>query len=170
MVEKNWRRIESEWLNETLISKDVSEWLLEKGGKSKLPIDEKKDREDIKLSTGLNRNNSKRGLFTDIKKNIYLQESKIDNLNHTSPTSYKLQVSIPVNINYLMKAWAAAEGRDLASVALQCLEIGIRESKGKGSIPLIALKLYENACEKRIAISEIKSKLDDFDETSEMGV
>ncbi len=52
-----------------------------------------------------------------------------------TPNSFKLKLSVPSNLNYLMKAWAAAEGRDLSSVALQCLEAGLREMKSKGALP-----------------------------------
>ena len=56
-----------------------------------------------------------------------------------------------------MKAWAAAEGRDLSSVALQCLEIGLRAMKSKGSIPSAALRRYDVACERRIALAEVNN-------------
>jgi len=41
-----------------------------------------------------------------------------------------------------LNVWAAAEGRDLSSVAFQCLETGIREMKSKGSIPSVAVNRY----------------------------
>ena len=58
------------------------------------------------------------------------------------------------NLNYLLKVWAAAEGRDLSSVAFQCLETGLREMKSKGEIPIAAMKRYDDSCEKRIALAE----------------
>ena len=62
-----------------------------------------------------------------------------------------------------MKTWAAAEGRDLSSVALQCLEIGLREMKGKGAIPSSAISRYELACEKRIALAEVNDFWEKYD-------
>ena len=56
-----------------------------------------------------------------------------------------------------MKAWAAAEGRDLSSVALQCLESGLRTMKSKGSIPSVAIERYDVACQKRIALAEVNN-------------
>ena len=66
-------------------------------------------------------------------------------------------------INYLMKAWAAAEGRDLSSVALQCLEIGLRAMKSRGSIPTAAIERYDIACKKRIALAEVNDIWDKYE-------
>jgi len=62
-----------------------------------------------------------------------------------------------------MKVWAAAEGRDLSSVAFQCLETGIREMKSKGSIPLVAVNRYDSACQKRIALAEVNNLLEKYE-------
>ena len=74
-----------------------------------------------------------------------------------------MQISVPSNINYLLKVWAAAEGRDLSSVAFQCLETGLREIKSKGSIPSIATSRYDSACKKRIALAEVNNLLDKYE-------
>ena len=66
-------------------------------------------------------------------------------------------------MNYLLKAWAAAEGRDLSSVALQCLENGLRSFKGMGAIPSAAIKRYDVACEKRIALAEINNAWEEYE-------
>ena len=63
----------------------------------------------------------------------------------------------------MLKVWAAAEGRDLSSVAFQCLELGLREMKSKGSVPVVALKRYNNACEKRIALAEANNLLEKYE-------
>ena len=62
-----------------------------------------------------------------------------------------------------MKVWAAAEGRDLSSVAFQCLETGIREMKSKGSIPSVAVNRYNSACQKRIELAEVNNLLEKFE-------
>ena len=79
---------------------------------------------------------------------ITCKENQLDDLVLNTPNSYKLQLSVPSNLNYLMKAWAAAEGRDLSSVALQCMELGLREMKSKGAIPSSAIRRYDLSCEK----------------------
>ena len=88
-----------------------------------------------------------------IKLKIIEKENELDDLSLNTANSAKLQVSVPSSLNYLMKAWAAAEGRDLSSVALQCLEIGLRAMKSKGSIPSAAIERYDVACKKRIAFA-----------------
>ena len=62
-----------------------------------------------------------------------------------------------------MKVCAAAEGRDLSSVAFQCLETGIREMKSKGSIPSVAVNRYDLACQKRIALAEVNNLLEKYE-------
>ena len=62
-----------------------------------------------------------------------------------------------------MKVWAAAEGRDLSSVAFQCLETRIREMKSKGSIPSIAVNRYDSACQKRIALAEVNNLMEKYE-------
>jgi len=90
-----------------------------------------------------------------IKNEITNKENSLDDLTLNTPNSSKLQVSVPASLNYLMKAWAAAEGRDLSSIALQCLELGLRDMKRKGSIPSSAVERYDIACRKRIALAEV---------------
>ena len=63
----------------------------------------------------------------------------------------------------LLKVWAAAEGRDLSSVAFQCLETGIREMQSKGSIPSVAINRYDSACQKRIALAEVNNLLEKYE-------
>ena len=70
---------------------------------------------------------------------------------------------MPSNLTYLLKVWAAAEGRDLSSVAFQCLETGIMEMKSKGSIPAVAISRYNSACQKRIALAEVNNLLEKYE-------
>ena len=72
-------------------------------------------------------------------------------------------------LNYLLKVWAAAEGRDLSSVAFQCLETGLREMKSKGSLPAVAIDRYNSVCKKRIALAEITNLVDKY-ESEKKGV
>ncbi len=94
------------------------------------------------------------------KSQIASTEKEIDEISLNTPHSSKLQISVPSNLNYLMRVWAAAEGRDLASVALQCLEFGLREMQSRGTIPSRAIEKYEIACEKRILLAEISGRWD----------
>jgi len=70
---------------------------------------------------------------------------------------------VPSNLNYLLKVWAAAEGRDLSSVAFQCLETGLREIKSKGSLPAVAIDRYDSVCKKRIALAEISNLVEKYE-------
>ena len=109
-------------------------------------------------------NHEQEFIFKDLKRKLKSQlnsrEIEIDEIALNAANSSKLQISVPSNLNYLMKVWAAAEGRDLASVALQCMEFGLREMKSKGTIPSMAVEKYQIACEKRILLAEINGRLD----------
>ena len=107
------------------------------------------------------------GLVRDLKKKvketISSKETSLDDITLNTTNSNKVQISVPSNLNYLLKVWAAAEGRDLSSVAFQCLETGLREMKSKGSIPSIAINRYDSACQKRIALAEVNHLLEKFE-------
>ena len=156
-MEKKWENELQRWIKETSISKESASWAIQDEGN-----EQKKD-EEIKNSAG--KRELEKEIKTSKKQLLSINQEKekgLDNLSLSSPSSYKLQVSVPITLNLLLKAWAAAEGRDLASVALQCLEIGLRESKSKGNIPLAAVEHYERNCEKRLAIAEVNKKWERF--------
>ena len=67
----------------------------------------------------------------------------------------KYQLTIPVGLNDLVTAWALAESRDLASVAVQCLEAGARQLMAEGAIPAAAVERYDQGCRRRIALGEL---------------
>lgn len=67
----------------------------------------------------------------------------------------KYQLTIPVGLNDLVTAWALAESRDLASVAVQCLEAGARKLMAEGAIPAAAVERYDQGCRRRIALGEL---------------
>ena len=156
-MDNGWDEVKELWSRHTDLPKAISSWALgpiknnedlihqiekeisNKADKAKVPIIQ----ENLKV------------LKRNIKAGVSEKENSLDDLSLNSPNTYKLQVSVPSNLNYLMKAWAAAEGRDLSSIALQCLESGLREMKSKGAIPIAAIKRYDNACEKRIALAEV---------------
>ena len=104
-----------------------------------------------------------KNLRRKVKETINNKEISLDDISLSASNSNKLQITIPSNLNYLLKVWAAAEGRDLSSVAFQCLETGLREIKSKGSIPSIALNRYDSACKKRIALAEVNNLLDKYE-------
>ena len=137
---------DAKWALDSLITSEEEIFDIEKGIRNNEDIFEK-----IK------------NLKKKFKDNIASKEISLDNISLNTSNSSKLQISVPSNLNYLLKSWAAAEGRDLSSVAFQCLEIGLREMQSKGSIPLIAIKRYNSACEKRIALAEVNNLLDKYE-------
>lgn len=72
----------------------------------------------------------------------------------------KLQVSVAPALNTLLRAWAASEGREVTSVLLQAVEVGLRTLKTQGSIPSAAIEHYEQHCRARLALAEAKSAAD----------
>ena len=158
-MDKNWSNLREEWLKSTSIPEDDAKWALDAMVKSEdqlFEIERKiKNKEDI---LGEFRNLKKR-----VKENISLKEFDLDDITLNTSNSNKLQISVPGNLNYLLKVWAAAEGRDLSSVAFQCLETGISEMKNKGSIPIIAITKYNSACKKRIALAEVNNLLEKYE-------
>ncbi len=155
---REWEKLEGDWIKRTSLPSDLSKWAIEtisQKAQDLHDLDEvSQDKEHVATERESN-NEALKVLKKNIKNAFTARENALDDLSLNAPNSYKLQISIPSNLNYLMKAWAAAEGRDLSSVALQCLETGLREMKGKGSIPAAALRRYDNACEKRIALAEV---------------
>ena len=150
-MDKSWEKAKEEWRRDTSLSEELVTWITE--------FIEGRQLSDINLekikSLGIEESKiTLKNLKQKVKLEITAKENSIDDLSLNAPNSYKLQVSVPSNLNYLMKAWAAAEGRDLSGVALQCLETGLRSLKSKGVIPTAAVKRYDTACEKRIALAE----------------
>ncbi len=160
-MSKSWGESRDRWLQETSLPEEISLWALELLRKNENEIYAIEaliaEKEQSLLSEKL------KALRRNIKEEVTSKENSLDDLSLNTPNSYKLQVSVPSSLNYLMKAWAAAEGRDLSSVALQCLEIGLRAMKSKGSIPSAAVARYDVACEKRIALAEVNNAWDSHD-------
>jgi len=155
----NWSKIRDEWLNSTTITKDDAKWALEALINSEeeiFEIEQKvRDKEDPIIQV--------KNLKKKVKETISSKEISLDDIALNASNSNKVQISVPSNLTYLLKVWAAAEGRDLSSVAFQCLETGIREMKSKGSIPSIAVNRYDSACEKRIALAEVNNLLEKYE-------
>ena len=154
-----WSKLRDEWLNRTAISNDDAKWALEALINSEdelFEIEQKlKNKEDAISQV--------RTLKRKVKETISLKEISLDDIALNTSNSNKVQISVPSNLTYLLKVWAAAEGRDLSSVAFQCLETGIREMKSKGSIPSIAVNRYDSACQKRIALAEVNNLLEKYE-------
>tara|TARA_Y100001968_G_C18941098_1_gene518758 strand:- start:62 stop:580 length:519 start_codon:yes stop_codon:yes gene_type:complete len=165
----SWKEKKESWLTETSVDESISRWAIESISASEPTI---KELDDIFLdkTTGDEKtaklDNTLKKIRRSIKAEISTKENELDCISLNAPNSSKVQLSVPSNLNYLMKAWAAAEGRDLSSVALQCLETGLRAIKSKGSIPLAAVKRYDLACEKRIALSEVNNAWEEYEELS----
>ncbi len=69
--------------------------------------------------------------------------------------SPKLQVSVPPSLATLLSGWAACEGRDVSSVVLQAVEVGVHQLRSDGRIPEPALNAYSRACQARHLIAEL---------------
>ena len=156
---KNWTYLREEWLKTTSVQQEDAKWALEALISSEEDIFEI----ERKLSNNENIFNKVKTLKKKVKEKISSKETSLDDISLNTSNSNKLQISVPSNINYLLKVWAAAEGRDLSSVAFQCLETGLSEIKSKGSIPSIALTRYDSACQKRIALAEVNNLLDRYE-------
>ena len=158
-MSNNWSNFREEWLKSTNISDDDAKWALDALVNTEedfFEIDRKfKKNENIFMEI--------RNLKKKVKETLSNKENSLDNISLNTSNSNKVQLSVPSNLNYLLKVWAAAEGRDLSSVAFQCLETGLREMKSKGSIPSIAINRYNIACEKRIALAEVNNLLDKYE-------
>ena len=155
----NWSKIRDEWLERTAVAKDDAKWALEaliNSEEELFAIEQKiKNKEDAISQVKF--------LKKKVKETISSKEMSLDDIALNTSSSNKLQISVPSNLTYLLKVWAAAEGRDLSSVAFQCLETGIREIKSKGSIPSVAVNRYDSACQKRIALAEVNNLLEKYE-------
>ena len=164
-MSKDWTYFREEWLKNTSLQEDDAKWALEALINS--------EKEFYEVESGIK---NKEDVFSKVKNlkkkvrdNISSKELSLDNIALSTSTSNKLQISVPSNLNYLLKVWAAAEGRDLSSVAFQCLETGLREIKSKGSLPAVAIDRYDSVCKKRIALAEITNLVDKY-ESEKKGV
>ena len=155
---KNWSKIRDEWLKSTALAEDDARWALE------ALINSEEELFDIERKFENNEEpfGQVRRLKKKVKETISIKEISLDDIALNNSNSNKVQISVPSNLNYLLKVWAAAEGRDLSSVAFQCLETGLREMKSKGSIPSIAITRYDIACQKRIALAEVNNLLEKY--------
>ena len=155
----NWSKIRDEWLDRTAIAKDDAKWALE----ALINTEDELFAIEQKINNKEDAISQVQFLKKKVKETISLKEISLDDIALNTSNSNKVQISVPSNLTYLMKVWAAAEGRDLSSVAFQCLETGIREMKSKGSIPSVAVNRYDSACQKRIALAEVNNLLEKFE-------
>ena len=158
-MSKNWSYIRDEWLKSTTIAEDDAKWALEALINSEGELFEI----EKKFKSNEDALGEVRSLKKKVKETISSKETSLDDISLNTSNSNKVQISVPSNLNYLLKVWAAAEGRDLSSVAFQCLETGLREMKSKGSIPSIAVTRYDSACQKRIALAEVNNLLEKYE-------
>ena len=128
-MKRTWGSTRDEWISKTSLANEMSIWAIDSLNKNEAEI---YDLENISSKSSEEELNEKLKVIKKaIKHTIIEKENELDDLSLNTANSAKLQVSVPSSLNYLMKAWAAAEGRDLSSVALQCLEIGIRSMQSK---------------------------------------
>ena len=118
-MSKNWSYIRDEWLKSTTIAENDAKWALE------ALINTEEDLFEIerKLKNNQDALGQVRNLKKKVKENISSKEISLDDIALNTSNSNKVQISVPSNLNYLLKVWAAAEGRDLSSVAFQCLAV-----------------------------------------------
>ena len=158
-MSKDWTYFREEWLKNTSLQENDAKWALEALINS--------EKEFYEIERGLQNKeeifNKVKNLRKKVRENISSKELSLDDIALSTSTSNKLQISVPSNLNYLLKVWAAAEGRDLSSVAFQCLETGLREIKSKGSLPSVAIDRYDSVCKKRIALAEISNLVDKYE-------
>ena len=109
----NWSKIRDEWLDRTAIAKDDAKWALEaliNSEEELFEIEQKiKNKEDAISQVKI--------LRKKVKETISSKEISLDDIALNTSNSNKVQISVPSNLTYLLKVWAAAEGRDLSSVA-----------------------------------------------------
>ena len=164
-MSKDWTYFREEWLKNTSLQETDAKWALEALINS--------EKEIYEVERGIQKKeeifSKVRNLKKKVKENISFKELSLDDIALSTSTSNKLQISVPSNLNYLLKVWAAAEGRDLSSVAFQCLETGLREMKSKGSLPAIAIDRYDSVCKKRIALAEISNLVDKYESEQKKG-
>ena len=165
-MSNNWSSIRDEWLKSTAIEENDAKWALE----ALINSEEELFEIERKFKNNENALDQVRGFKKKVKETISLKEISLDDIALNTSNSNKVQISVPSNLNYLLKVWAAAEGRDLSSVAFQCLETGLREMKSKGSIPSIAINRYNSACQKRIALAEVNNLLEKFEVTQNQSI
>ena len=83
----------------------------------------------------------------------------LSQLNRSNPPDKeiapKLQASVPPSLVTLLTSWAVCEGRDVSSVVLHALEVGLHKLKTDGRIPEPALQSYRRVCQKRLLLSEL---------------
>ena len=157
----NWSKIRDEWLKSTALAENDAKWALE----ALVNSEEELFEIERKFKNNEDSIDNVKSLKKKVKETISSKEISLDNIALNTSNSNKVQISVPSNLNYLLKVWAAAEGRDLSSVAFQCLETGLREMKSKGSIPSIAINRYNSACQKRIALAEVNNLLEKYEIT-----
>ena len=157
----NWSKIRDEWLKSTALAENDAKWALE------ALVNSEEELFEIERKSKNNEDSidNVKSLKKKVKETISSKEISLDDIALNTSNSNKVQISVPSNLNYLLKVWAAAEGRDLSSVAFQCLETGLREMKSKGSIPSIAINRYNSACQKRIALAEVNNLLEKYEIT-----
>ena len=109
-MSKNWSYIRDEWLKSTTIAQDDAKWALE------ALINTEEDLFEIERKFKNNQDalGQVKSLKKKVKETISSKETSLDDIALNTSNSNKVQISVPSNLNYLLKVWAAAEGRDLS--------------------------------------------------------
>ena len=105
----NWSKIRDEWLDSTAITKGDAKWALE----ALVNSEEELFEIEQKLRNKEDTINQVKNLKKKVKETITSKEISLDDIALNTSNSNKVQISVPSNLTYLLKVWAAAEGRDL---------------------------------------------------------
>ncbi|MCP9928203.1 hypothetical protein [Cyanobium sp. CH-040] len=71
----------------------------------------------------------------------------------------RVQVSLSHGLYYLLKFWATAERRNLAALAGEVLDRGIRDMLRDGLIPVAAVEKYNNVCRIQLETAEVRASM-----------
>jgi hypothetical protein len=71
----------------------------------------------------------------------------------------RIQITLPHSVYFLLKYWATAEERNLAALAGEMLDRGIRDMLRTNSIPDAAVEKYQKICKARLEIAEVNAYL-----------
>ena len=104
-MSSGWKEAKDKWLEGTLLSEDLIQWALtaiQDDDEKLISASFKKTNAKQEPTTRKELDESQKDIRKNLKSNITSLENDLDDLSLNSPNSYKLQISIPSNLNYLL--------------------------------------------------------------------
>ena len=95
----NWSKIRDEWLDRTAVAKDDAKWALE----ALINSEEELFEIEQKIKNKEDAINQVKFLKKKVKETISLKEISLDDIALNTSNSNKVQISVPSNLNYLLK-------------------------------------------------------------------